>query len=220
VKFIVDLSFIGLEAELRSFKKYKTLVTENLPIWIEFERTRAWDEMVSSLGDAAPHDDELEIEFAPARHDIEQHLPRNFRVGLVITLCSVMEAGLGEITSYVGRPSNKTLDDLPKVKREGFVDRVFRFMRQELNLSPAIGQLTEDRMRLLYRVRNKLAHGNGRAQTADDMNKFVEWESMKIGLSVHHEFLNVSQDFIDETHRVVDEGLAALIAQAKRHRKE
>lgn len=177
----------------------------------------AWEALV----EAGNRDDEAEIEaeLQPLRFELEVIHPRYVRSSFLVMLASMMEAALTDIgdawADLLGW--EPVFSKFPAVQSEGFIDRFARFFK-EMN-SPLILEVAElQRMELLYKLRNKLAHNGGRPLSPSDRRKFQKWSREVPGIEFELGFLSFSEDFVRQMFEGVRGSLAELVTEVRRLR--
>jgi hypothetical protein len=214
----IDFRFLETHYELYALKAHLELIESNLPMLQEREVSSAWQD----LRDKGLDNDEAEIaiRFDDVNDRVKRIYPRYFRGSFLIMLVAVLESGLEEIANYRAKHTDLegviAFDKFNGLRRESFLERLDRYYNEQLRQPHGLTSAQLETLKLLYQVRNRLAHGNGRPTRFRHSIVFDDWEALGIGITVASGGnLDFSREFVENSYQLVRGCLEQMIEDAK-----
>ena len=205
-KFVFAFSLFRAYQELRTLEEHLKLIEEQ----ISRSRRNAQCELeVNTRG--LSHNDWSEYNLL--RREYEYHvncfLPRALRGPFLVTLFSVYESAVREVADLT-RGQKIPPGDI----RGDFLEWAKKYYKEHIPFELSGDNERWMRLRILYDLRNAIAHANGR------LEMIVEKKGEKIlkqeGVKKEFDFIVVSRTFLRETFTMVKEELKDLLV---RHRE-
>jgi hypothetical protein len=214
-KLIIDFRFVDVLYELNATARYISLFEDQLPDLIKQEEEKALcqireERLTLDNGEADLIRQEL--------YDLTENvLPRFFRNAILVTIWSIFESAIIDISKELQSKQHKTLgiDDL----KGDVLDRAKKYFHNIINFPLNVTGKEWLRINMLKVLRNAIAHCNGRIEniTKDkDLKDIQRWEKENIGLTIETGNLMFSRDFVEETYYYINNFLTSLIADVKR----
>jgi len=207
-----DFRFVEIFHELYAIEDYINSIEAQLPCLIERGKERSQNDR--------PQNDPFEWQQKEQElyELIEEVIPRYFRNPIVVTLWAVFESAIIEISKEIKdqKELSITLDDI----RDDFLDRTKLYYNQILKFPLDVRGASWQHFRKFYRIRNAIAHGNGRLDNIKEpknRKKIYKYEEESIGIFVLGGNIVCSPIFIRNTHSFV---LKYLEEVTERVRKE
>ena len=211
-KITIDFRFSEINYELWALSEYLEFMERHLPNLSETERKRILSSVYSNLN----HDNgEIQLAYQIA-DDIETSvLPRHFRAPFVISLWSVFEAAIREISEYIQEKQNQSLglNDI----RGDFLSRVEKYYHHVLQYEICIDGTSWEQIKIIALVRNIFAHANGRKSAIEKgtWNRLENWINENGGLHIDGDFVIPSAAFVRNSYNVIFSLLDDLMNRVK-----
>ena len=206
---VIDLRLVEVAIDLSTLNEQVKLIEEHIS---QAEET-ARNKLETGLGSLTSHDDyDYESQMLNHEHDylVEILLPRVYRSPFIVVLFAVYEATVKEIASLIqkGQGEEISLDDL----KGDFLTQAKKYYLNVLHFKLSRNESHWKRLRVLYQVRNVIAHANGRSEmTSSEQKKLLRKE----GLAHGYGWVLVGKSFLAEMYSVVGEDLSDLVARYK-----
>lgn len=142
-------------------------------------------------------------------YEIGVILPRTWRNPFLVTMSSVYEAAVEEVSALVRKRQGSQigLNDL----RGEFLDRAKKYCKDVLQFELSLNNERWKRLKILFELRNIVAHSNGRLEmTPKATRKRVLKHD---GVGEVYGYLIVERDFLGETFALVRDELEDLVAR-------
>ena len=138
--------------------------------------------------------------------------PRVLRGPFLVTLFAAYESAVTEIARRI-QESKGVRISLRDIRRNGFLSQSRKYYEGVLQFELSTSNERWERMRLLSKLRNAIAHANGRVETigVEKAEELMRWP----GISKEMDCIIVSEVFLRETFGVVKDDLEDLVARYK-----
>lgn len=210
-----DFRFIEISYELHAIERYLDSIDQQLPDLTQKEEKKAYER----LKQEGYENDEVERDIMHQVLDelIEVTLPKYFLGSILVTIWAVFESGILEIADEI--KSQKNLEIHLNDINGDVMDRVNKYFNQILDMPIPTRSETWQHLRMLYVLRNAIAHANGRLENVkreDAIKKIKNWVKADIGIQIVRGDILFTSDFVRKTHRIIFEFLDDLIKKIKK----
>lgn len=211
----IDLRFVDVLYELRATGQYISSFEGQLLIIAEQEREKARIRIRQEGLDVDNGETDL---IQQEIYDFTENiLPRFFRSTILVTIWSIFEAAIIDVSKDLQSAKGKMLgiDDL---RDKNFLECAKKYFKHILDF-PLNGGKEWECLKMLQVLRNVIAHCNGRIDscTKEKYRHLIEeWEKKNIGLSTEMGYLMFSKDFVEEIFKSINSFLTSLIADVKK----
>ena len=200
---IYDFRLIEIEVELGILEEQLEHIEEQ----IKLGQTRAEEEFAPNT----PSEDESDWDMRRQQYDyaIEVILPRIWQSPFLVSMFSVYETAVTEVAGLIKEKQGRQigLDD----RRRDFLGRSKKFYKEVLQFKLSTNNERWKRLRVLYDLRNIVAHMNGRLEMVgqERRKKILKYE----GIKDSYDYLVVSGSFLRETFALVKDDVEDLVAR-------
>lgn len=207
-----DFRFVELFHELYALEEYMESVKSQLPDLIKKEEKKAYD----SLREKGYEDDPIERQQVQQQlyELIEEVLPRYFLGPILITLWAIFESAILEVAKEV-KDQQSHMISISDINGD-FLERTNKYFNHILQLPINTRDKAWQHLRMLYVLRNALAHANGRLDNIkreEDKKKIKQWAKKGIGIEHYSGSLVFTAEFVKDTYSIVFEVIKKLTDQ-------
>jgi len=210
--YTLDFRLLGVTVELLVLERHLEIIEQQ----IAQGREKADGELAikSRTFDLRDPDDEAEFSLLVQERDFEVDFvqPRVLRGPFLVTLFAVYESAVSEIACRIqARKGVET--SLRDEKVRGFLSKAKEYYDVRLQFDLSISNRRWENLRQLSKLRNAIAHANGRLETIGA--KKAE-ELLKVpGISDEMDCIVVSEVFLREIFGIVKDDLEDLVERYK-----
>jgi hypothetical protein len=214
-KINIDLRFVDVLYELNATEQYISSFERQLPSIVKQEEEKAYRRIQEEQMNIDNREADLIWQMF---YDLTENvLPRFFRNAILVTIWSIFESAIMDISKELQSEQHKTLgiEDL----KGDFLERAKKYFHYIVDFPLEVTGKEWQRINMLKVLRNAIAHCNGRVEgiTKDkDLKDIQRWEKENIGLTIEVDTLMFSKEFVEETYHCVNNFLTSLIAAVKR----
>jgi hypothetical protein len=210
-----DFRFIEISHELYAIRRYIDSIDQQLPDLIQEEEKRAYER----LKQTGYENDEAESQIMnqESYELIEVTLPKYFLGSTLVTIWAIFESGISEIAAEIKSRKNLGIG-LSDINGD-VIDRVNKYFNHILDLPIETRSKAWQQLRMLYVLRNAIAHANGRLENVksrDDIKKIENWAKSDIGIQTVSGNILFTTDFVKKTHSIIFDFLDDLIKKVKK----
>lgn len=207
---IIDTRFLRLldtEVELDGLDELIALLDRQLTLWKDTDSLHAWIEARLPV-----EQDYSSFEVYLDRAHVT--LPRTFGSAVVVLLWATFESGVRETAKALAQHGGirKKID---KIKADGFVLKSIEYFGSVLRMPLAIDKNQEEALMRLARVRNAIAHANGRVEAVKSITPEMLSDLERHGVSTFQGYIFPSLDFVRQSLHAVRVTLAPIIARVR-----
>lgn len=209
-----DFRFVEISCELNAIARYIDSVDQQLPDLIQKEGNKAYER----LKQRGYENDEVERQIM--RQELykltEVTLPKYFWGSTLVTIWAIFESGISEIAAELKSQKNLgiSLNDI----NGDVIERVNKYFNYILDMPIETRSKNWQHLRMLYDLRNAIAHANGRFENVknkNDIKKIKNWAKADIGIQAVSGDILFTSDFVKKTHGIIFELLDDLIKKVK-----
>jgi len=213
-KIDCDFRLLDVSLEIYSLEDYLNLVEQTIYRLQDAARQRL-EEIVRDQKLSWPEDED---ERQQCDYEIDEFLPRFFRAPFIVTLYAVYESAVKEVADLIKKKQGNALS-LGDIRGDCFLERARKYYKHVLDFELCSDASSWERIMLLSRLRNEIAHANGRIVARDDearKKKIQEWEEKYEGIHVYGDYIIVDSSFVKETSHIVRKALEDLVDRYKK----
>jgi hypothetical protein len=197
-----DFRFVELYHELYALEEYMKSVKSQMPDLIQKEEKKAYD----SLREKGYENDPIERQQVQQQlyQLIEEVLPRYFLGPILITLWAIFESAVSEIAKEV-KDQQAHMLSISDINGD-FLERTNKYFNHIQQLTINTRNNSWQHLRMLYVLRNALAHANGRLdniKSEKDKSKIKQWAKKGIGIDHINGSLMFTVEFVKDTYSIV-----------------
>ena len=199
-KTVIDFRFVELRYELWCLKQYRQSLERQLEI------------MWKNAALLAGSDPDYELADQERRETVESVIPRYYRGPFLITLWSVFESGIFDISRYIAEKKGVALN-LSDIKGDTPRERWNKYFTHVLKWDLGIATADWTRLREIQDLRNAIAHTNGRITLLNDTlaRKIRSWAKQNRGIKLRYDLILLSAKYIDDAGVFVDRVLSGIV---------
>lgn len=209
-----DFRFIEITHELYALEKYIVSIEQQLPDLIKAEEQKAYENL--NKNGYENEESELQIMRQELYELIDVTLPKYFWGQAIVTLWAIFESAIAEIATEV--KTQKELE-LGLTDLQGdVIHRTNKYFNHILKLPIDTRSKSWQHLRMMYVLRNAIAHANGRLENVKsqkDVKKILKWIGSDLGIDEIHGSIILTPDFVKRTHAIIFELLNGLISEVK-----
>ncbi len=209
-----DFRFIEITHELYALEQFINSIEQQLPDLIKTEEKKAYESLKN--GSEADESD-WQIMHHELDELIEVTLPKYFWGQTIVTLWAIFESAISEIATEM-KAQKKLEIGLNDIQGD-VIHRTNKYFNHIINLPVKTRTKSWQHLRMLYVLRNAIAHANGRLENVKsqkDVRKIKTWVGSTIGIDEIDGNILFSSDFVKKTHVIIHELLNELIEEVKK----
>jgi hypothetical protein len=205
---------LEIDSELAALDYHLNLIEEHIRNKEAFERIKSRQKIKKlnlTSDDPKWHYEKYELDYI-----IDFLLPRLFRGPFLVSLYAVYESAVIEIAKLFQAQKGIEFSIMVQ-KGKNFLDKAKKYYEQIIYFQLYSDEETWKRIIILSKVRNAIAHANGRIEMLKPkaQENIKNWENQNIGISSMSGFVVIEENFLRETLRLVSASLNDLVERYK-----
>lgn len=210
----LDFRLFEIDSELFVLDYHLNLIESQIKNKENIERM-ALEERIKKRG-LTRTDLDWQIEHYEVDRITDFLLPRFFRSPFLISLFAVYESAVIEIAKLLQTQKRIKLS-IKDQKGINFLDKAKKYYKQIIDFQLYSDKAAWERIIILSKVRNAIAHANGRIEMLKPkaQENIKTWENQNIGISSMSGFVVIKESFLRDTLRLVSASLYDLVERYK-----